>query len=128
MHKSMAIAVALAALIIVAPLPAEAEPLGAGQFFGASSHKTSGSVTVTREGGQYVIELGGDFSFDGAPDPYVSLGTGNKPLEGGLGSVLASNTGAQRYAIDAGPVLDGATQVIIWCKKYAVPLGVAVIE
>ena len=127
MHNSIAIAVALAALIIVAPPPAEAEPLGAGKFYGASSHKTSGSVTVTKQDGQYVIELGGDFSFDGAPDPYVSLGTGNKPLEGGLGSVLASNTGAQRYAIDAAG-LDGAKQVIIWCKKYAVPLGVAVIE
>ncbi len=127
MHNSIAIAVALAALIIVAPPPAEAEPLGAGKFHGASSHKTSGSVTVTKQDGQYVIELGGDFSFDGAPDPYVSLGTGNKPLEGGLGSVLASNTGAQRYAIDAAG-LDGAKQVIIWCKKYAVPLGVAVIE
>ena len=127
MHKSIAIAVALAALIIVAPPPAEAEPLGAGTFRGASSHKTSGSVTVTKQDGQYVIELGGDFSFDGAPDPYVSLGTGNKPLKGGLGSVLASNTGAQRYAIDTAG-LEGAKQVIIWCKQYAVPLGVAVIE
>ena len=125
MLKSMAIVVALAALIFAAP--ATAEPLGAGKFFGASSHKTLGSVTVSKESGQYVVNLGDDFSFDGAPDPYVALGTGKKPLEGGLIGVLGSNTGAQRYAIDAAG-LDGAKQVIIWCKRYAVPLGVAVIE
>ena len=85
-------------------------------------------MTIAKQGGQYVIELGDDFSFDGAPDPYVSLGTGNKPLTGGLGSALATNKGAQRYVIDATAELGGATQVIIWCKKYAVPLGVAAIQ
>ena len=85
-------------------------------------------MTVTRQDGQYVIELGGDFSFDGAPDPYVALGAGNQPVEGGLVAELASNTGAARYVIDATPATDGATQVIIWCKRYAVPLGIASIE
>jgi hypothetical protein len=77
---------------------------------------------------QYVIELGGDFSLDGAPDLDVALGKGKKPLKGGLIAVLKSDKGAQRYAIDASAALDGATQVIIWCKKYSVPLGVAAIE
>ena len=126
MHKSMAIIIVFAAALLAQP--AAAEPLGSGRFSGASSHTTSGSVTVTKQNGQYIIDLGDDFSFDGAPDPYVALGNGDRPLEGGLVAVLGANTGAQRYAIDAGPALDGATQVIIWCKKYAVPLGVAAIE
>ncbi len=67
MHKSMAIVIALAALFFAQP--GAAAPLGVGAFSGASSHKTSGSVTVTKQGGQYVIELCGDLSFDGAPDP-----------------------------------------------------------
>ena len=125
MHKSMVIAVALVALFFAQPVAAG--PLGAGVFSGASNHKTSGSVTVTKQGGQYVIELGGDFFFDGAPDPYVALGKRNKPL-GGLIAVLKSDKGAQHYAIDTSAALDGATQVIIWCKKYSVPLGVAAIE
>jgi hypothetical protein len=126
MERSLAIIIALSALSTIQP--AVAEPLGSGAFSGASGHATSGSVTVTKLGGQYVIELGGDFVLDGAPDPYVSLGAGNKPVNGGLGAVLASNTGAARYVIDATPATDGATQVIIWCKKYAVPLGVAAIQ
>ena len=86
MHRSLAMVIALAAFLFIQP--AAAEPLGSGQFSGASSHTTSGLVTVTKQGGQYVIELGGDFFLDGAPDPYVALGTGNKPVEGGLGAVL----------------------------------------
>ena len=126
MYKSMAIVIAAATLSFIQP--AAAEPLGAGAFSGASSHTTSGSVTVSKQGGRYVIDLGADFSLDGAPDPYVALGAGNKPLEGGLGAVLASNKGAGRYVIDATAALDGADQVIIWCKKYAVPLGIAAIQ
>ena len=126
MNRFMAIAIALAAVFFAQPVAAA--PLGEGMFSGASSHKTSGSVTVTKQGGQYVVELGDDFSLDGAPDHYVALGKGKKPVAGGLGAELASNTGEQRYVIDAGPAVDGATQVIIWCKKYAVPLGVATIE
>ena len=121
MRKSLAIIIALSAMSFAQP--AVAEPLGSGLFSGASCHATSGRVTVTKQNGQYVIDLGDDFSFDGAPDPYVSLGAGNKPLEGGLGAELA-----QRYVIDATAALDGATQVIIWCKKYAGPLGVAAIQ
>ena len=126
MHKSMAIIIVFAAAL--SAQPAAAEPLGSGRFSGASSHATSGSVTVTKQNGQYIIDLGDDFSFDGAPDPYVALGAGNRPVAGGLGAVLGSNKGAQRYVIDAGPAVGGATQVIIWCKKYAVPLGIAAIQ
>ncbi len=71
MRTSTVIIIALVALFIA--LPVAAAPLGVGMFSGASSHKMSGSVTVTKQDGQYVIELGGDFSFDGAPDPYVAL-------------------------------------------------------
>ena len=73
MRTSTVIIVALVALFFAHPVAAA--PLGVGMFSGESSHKTSGSVTVTKQNGQHVIELGGDFSLDGAPDPYVALGT-----------------------------------------------------
>jgi len=126
MPKSISIVFALAVLFFTPPLAAA--PLGQGAFSGASSHVTSGSVTVTKKDGQYVIALGGNFSLDGAPDPYVALGTGNKPSKGGLIAVLKSKKGAQHYTVDANMAFDDATQVIIWCKKYSVPLGVATIE
>jgi len=109
-------------------MSAAAGPVGAGSFTGATGHTTSGSVTVTEKAGRYVIELGGDFFHDGAPDPYVALGKGSKLIKGGLVAVLGANTGKQRYAVKVDPALQGATEVLIWCKKYAVPIGVAPIE
>ena len=126
MNRFTVIAIALTAVFFAQPVAAA--PLGKGMFSGASSHKTSGSVTVTKQGGQYVVKLGDDFSLDGAPDPYVALGKGKKPLEGGVIAVLKSKMGAQTYTVDASPALDGANQVIIWCKQYSVPLGFAAIE
>ena len=126
MQKFMGFSIVAVTLLLAQPMAAA--QLGAGEFMGASNHKTSGSVTVTKQGGQYVIKIGGNFSFDGAPDPYVAFGNGRKPLKGGLVAMLKFNKGAQSYAIDASAALDGSTQVIIWCKKYAVPLGFAVIK
>ena len=74
-----------------------------------------------------LVVLSGDFVFDGAPDPYVALGSGRKPFAGGLIAELGANQGAQTYTIDA-VGLEDAREVIIWCKKYAVPLGVAPIN
>lgn len=102
-----------------------ASPVGTGSFVGATGHETSGSVTVTERAGRFVIELGGDFDHDGAPDPYVALGKGATLISGGLVAVLKSNTGKQRYAIKATGALKDATHVLIWCKKYSVPIGVA---
>ena len=94
-------------------------------FKGASGHKTSGSVTVTEQGGRLVIKLGSNFNLDGAPDPYVSLGNGSRPVKGGTAGVLATNKGAGTYSVPATAVTKAAREVVIWCKKYAVPLGVA---
>lgn len=99
-----------------------------GTFTGASGHKTSGSVEVTKENGSIVIKLGESFSLDSAPDAYVALGNASKPTEGGLLGKLDSWTGEQSYSTPTTAALEDATEVIIWCKKYAVPLGVAKIR
>ena len=119
MFRSAALAVALLAFAASPSLAAS------GTFKGASSHKTTGSVTVTEKGGKLVIKLGSNFSLDGAPDPYVSLGNGSRPVKGGTAGVLAKNKGAGTYSVPATAVTKAAKEVVIWCKKYAVPLGVA---
>ncbi len=119
MFRSTALAVALLALAASPSLAAS------GTFKGAKGHTTSGSVTVTEKGGKLVIRLGSNFSLDGAPDPYVSLGNGSRPVKGGTAGVLAKNTGAGTYSVPATAVTKAAKEVVIWCKKDAVPLGVA---
>ena len=98
---------------------------GSGSFSGASGHVTKGSVSVTKSGSKLVIKLGKNFFLDGAPDPYVALGNGSKPIKGGLIAVLRKNKGSQTYSANASSALSKATHAIIWCKKFAVPLGVA---
>lgn len=119
MFRSAVLAVALLAIATTPSLAAS------GTFKGASSHKTSGSVTVTEKGGKLVIRLGSNFSLDGAPDPYVSLGNGSRPVKGGTAGILAKNKGAGTYSVPATAATKAAREVVIWCKKYAVPLGVA---
>ena len=72
-----------------------------------------------------VIKLGSNFSLDGAPDPYVSLGNGSRPVKGGTAGVLRRLKGAGTYSVPATSTTRNAKQVVIWCRKYAVPLGVA---
>jgi len=119
MFRSAVLAVALLAFAASPSLAAS------GTFKGASSHKTTGSVTVTEKGGKLVIKLGSNFSLDGAPDPYVSLGNGSRPVKGGTAGTLARNKGAGTYSVPATAATRAAREVVIWCKKYAVPLGVA---
>ena len=96
-----------------------------GSFKGAKGHTTGGSVTVTEQGGKLIIRLGSNFSLDSAPDPYVSLGNSSRPVKGGTAGKLAKNKGAGSYSVPANAVTKAAREVVIWCRKYAVPLGVA---
>ncbi|MGI9513471.1 MAG: DM13 domain-containing protein [Anderseniella sp.] len=119
MLKSTALTVAL---LVVTAVPSMA---ASSTFKGASGHKTSGSVTVTEQGGRIVIKLGSNFNLDGAPDPYVTLGNGSRPVKGGTAGILARNKGSGTYSVPATTTTKAAKEVVIWCKKYSVPLGVA---
>lgn len=95
-----------------------------GTFEGASGHMTSGTVSIFRVDGQWVVSLGNDFSFDGAPDPHVALGHNGYRAEATLDE-LASNQGAQSYTIPANLDVADFDEVWIWCERFSVPLGSA---
>ena len=100
--------------------------LPAVSFTGASDHITTGGVTIvkTANGGAVVI-LDSDFSLDGAPDPRVGFGAdGVYASESDLGP-LTSKTGIQVYIVPPSVDVDDFNEVYIWCRKFAVPLGVA---
>jgi hypothetical protein len=95
-----------------------------GTFHGASGHATSGTASIFRVDGQWVVSLGSDFSFDGAPDPHVALGHDGYRADATLGK-LSSNHGAQLYAIPSNLDVADFNEVWIWCEKFSVPLGTA---
>ncbi|MEX0286160.1 MAG: DM13 domain-containing protein [Paracoccaceae bacterium] len=126
LHKPAALrSILTAAALSLAALPAMA---GTGTFKGLSNHITTGGVTVEERDGGYVIVLHGDFSFDGAPDPRVGFGNGGKFVDGTDFEVLKSNSGEQVYKVPAGINASQFSDVFIWCRKFAVPLGVAALK
>ena len=90
-----------------------------GSFKGDSGHVTKGSVSV--KGGKITLE--DSFWFDGAPDPRVGLGKSGKFIKGSDFAVLKNNTGNQSYAIPANLKDADFDTVVIWCRKFSVPLG-----
>lgn len=122
--------VALAAMVVMAPISASADSVAAkGSFTGASDHITTGGVSIvkTANGGAVVI-LDSNFSLDGAPDPRVGFGKDGNFVEASDLGALTSKEGLQVYIVPASVNVDDFNEVYIWCKKFGVPLGIASIN
>ncbi len=100
-----------------------------GTFSGASNHVTRGSVAVvkTASGGMSVV-MGTDFSLDGAPDPIVGFGKNGKYAGSSKLGKLNKNKGAQTYVVPHTVDTAKYNEVYVWCEKYNVPLGVALLK
>ena len=62
------------------------------------------------------------------PDAKVGFGKNGKYDSNSQLDVLRSNSGEQIYKVPASLNIDAYNEVYIWCKQYAVPLGVAKIN
>lgn len=121
---------ALSAVLAFSPISASAgSKARGGSFAGASDHITTGNVSIvkTANGGAVVI-LDTNFSLDGAPDPRVGFGKNGKFAEATDLGALAKINGLQVYAVPASVNVDDFNEVYIWCKQFAVPLGVASVK
>jgi len=98
-----------------------------GSFKGASGHQTSGTFTVVESGSGFEVVLSGDFSLDGAPDPWVAFGN-ESVKDAGYVAELKQNTGRQSYQVPGGVDPASFSHLYIWCKRFAVPLGLARLE
>ncbi len=95
-----------------------------GKFKGQKGHVTKGAVTV--KDGKIILES--SFWFDGAPDPRVGFGKGGKYSKNTDFAVLKKNTGKQTYKVPSNLNADDYDTVVIWCRKFSVPLGYAKIK
>ena len=115
-------------LLIAATISIADGATRSGSFTGLSNHVTSGTATIVQTDSGYVIELGEDFSFDGAPDPKIALGKDGEYDPATLIEPLRDNSGAQSYKVPASIDVSAYNEVYIWCEKYSVGLGVAPIQ
>jgi hypothetical protein len=99
--------------------------LASGPFSGRSDHVTTGTATLVKTDRGYKVVLSGDFELDGAPDPVVAVGNGERYSPSNKLGALKNRTGAQSYELPANITPANFSQVYIWCEKFSVPLGVA---
>ena len=121
-RKTLTLAVFAAALSTSAFAGSDSR---SGQFTGASNHVTSGGVTVSKDGSGYIVTLGPQFFFDGAPDPKIGFGNNGTYADGTLIGILQSNNGSQSYRVPASINVADFNNVFVWCEKFSVPLGYA---
>lgn len=119
----------LAIALLLSTGAAFAANIGSGSFTGASDHTASGTVSVTKSGDKITVTLGSKFFQDNAPDRYVTLGHGDQPVAKGIIQILKKSRGSQTYTFSAKHIdLGKLNSVVIWCKQYSVPLGIAKIK
>ncbi len=123
-------AVATAAIFLALPVAATAGAANTtGTFTGASDHITTGGVTIVKTaGGGAVVILDENFSLDGAPDPRVGFGTNGVYADASDLGELTQKEGLQVYIVPASVNVDDFNEVYIWCRQFAVPLGVAALN
>lgn len=100
-----------------------------GQFTGLSNHITTGGVTVVEMAdGSALVILDSDFSLDGAPDARVGLGVDGTYVSATDLGDLGPLTGMHIFVVPASIDVAEFNEVYIWCRQFAVPLGVASIS
>jgi len=119
------------AAVIAASLFATYAQAGAarvGSFYGVSGKTTTGSVTVSKDQSGYVVTLGNDFFFSGAPDPKIAFGSNGQYIPGTIIRLIDSNSGAQSFRVPAHIDVSQFNEVHLWCEKFNVGLGIAPIN
>lgn len=108
---------------------AQAETLASVALEGRNDHVVTGTLTIVKEDdGTHTVALGEDFTLDGAPDPKVAFGDGDKADPATLLAPLKSKTGAQSYTVPAGIDPTAYSEVYIWCDQFSVSLGAAALK
>ncbi|MEM7301261.1 MAG: DM13 domain-containing protein [Pseudomonadota bacterium] len=123
---SLSLLLALAVISFLVPEPAQsADVIKSGTLSGRSDHITTGTVTIRKDGDKLIVELGEDFSLDGAPSPTLAFTKGGKFDKSTEFAELKKLTGKQTYELPASIAVNSYDGFVVWCSKFAVPLGAA---
>jgi len=95
-----------------------------GTFSGRNDHVVKGTAKIVEKDGAYTLVLGSDFSLDSAPDPWVGFGKDGYKQESEIGK-LKNKIGEQTYPLPKSFDPSKYNEVVVWCKKFSVPLGIA---
>ena len=118
--------------ISAAPKPAPSQnssidqTIKSGSFSGFRDYQISGGVNIIDKGDEVIIELGSDFDFSGAPDPFLYLtpNTGQTDLSGAIRlGKLNSDSGRQAYKASKVEFESANSQIMLWCQAFGLYMG-----
>jgi len=89
---------------------------------------SSGSVTATEVNDGFIIQFSNDYTFSGAPDPFLYLSSDNSKTLNNvlLLGALQSNNGAQAYKVSKEEFAQYGGSIYIWCRAFDLYMGQAV--
>jgi len=122
---SAGLALAIMMAVTGVPKAMAGEVIAKGQFYGQSKHVTTGQVTIERDGDRVFVILGENFSLDGAPNPTLGFGNGEKFDTATEFADLKKLNGRQVYELPKSIALKAYDTFTVWCSKFGVPLGSA---
>lgn len=101
-----------------------------GTFRGLNGYSTEGGATLEMDGeGRLRLVFGSDFRVSNGPGLYVYLTNSATSISGARElERLQSTRGEQTYQIPSGVTLSDFNNVLIFCKPFGLPFGVAELE
>lgn len=119
-----------------AMMEVEKTRIKSGTFAGAGGrYQVAGGVEIFEEGENILISLGEDFESTNGPDLYLVLSQEQKLGKGGLQKdkikiikPLLSETGSQIYQVSKTDWENYHHSVTVWCQKFNVHFGSAILE
>lgn len=91
--------------------------------FGPMSHQVRGTASIIRYRDQVYLVLSDDFTFDGAPDPWVGFGNRDSYDSDSTVSPLSSFIGGHYYRMPRKIRPDEYEDFFIWCQQFSIPLA-----
>ena len=89
----------------------------------SEGHEVAGTVSIVEYRGNTYAVLSDDFSFDGAPDPYVGFGNDDKYASDSTVAPLNTFEGGHYYRLPAKIDASAYDDFFIWCQMFSVPLA-----
>lgn len=108
-------------------LPASTTTLASGSFV-SSSHPTSGTAKIVKDANNKLYLTFENFRTDAGPDlkTWLSPNTNGSPFQDF--GFLKATTGNFSYELDANFNYTTNNHVLIWCKRFSVLFGYAVLK
>lgn len=99
-----------------------------GSFEGITVHQAQGTAKLLQSGSEHYIRFEDDFDITNGPDLLVYLGKNGEYDPNAVLGDLKGNSGGQNFLVPATINPDDYDEVWVWCRRFSVGFGRAVLK